>query len=160
MIQTLEIQNFKSIRYLQMDCRRVNLFIGEPNTGKSNILEALGLFSVPHTWEIRDFVRMESMDDLFYEHDISQRVMVRYDGGESSEIWLPDSLKSGHGYTRVSRISTDEICTIRAHPCPIERETKVRRAFTAYQSVSIRSIRVNPCTARSKVSGDQSFSST
>ena len=37
--------------------------------------------------------------------------------------WLPDSLKSGHGYTRVSRISTDEICTIRAHPCPIERET-------------------------------------
>jgi hypothetical protein len=49
----------------------------------------------------------------------------------------------------------DEICTIRAHPCPIERETKVRRAFTAYQSVSIRSIRVNPCTARSKVSGDQ-----
>jgi len=77
MIQTLEIQNFKSIRYLQMDCRRVNLFIGEPNTGKSNILEALGLFSVPHTWEIRDFVRMESMDDLFYEHDISQKVMVR-----------------------------------------------------------------------------------
>jgi hypothetical protein len=73
----------------------------------------------------------------------------------TGEIWLPDSLKSGHGYTRVSRISTDEICTIRAHPCPIERETKVRRAFTAYQSVSIRSIRVNPCTARSKVSGDQ-----
>jgi len=85
MIQTLEIQNFKSIRHLQMDCRRVNLFIGEPNTGKSNILEALGLFSIPHTWEIQDFVRMESMDDLFYEHDISQRVMVRYDGGESSE---------------------------------------------------------------------------
>jgi len=88
MIQTLEIQNFKSIRHLQMDCRRVNLFIGEPNTGKSNILEALGLFSIPHTWEIQDFVRMESMDDLFYEHDISQRVMVRYDGGESSEISL------------------------------------------------------------------------
>ncbi len=88
MIQTLEIQNFKSIRHLRLDCRWVNLFIGEPNTGKSNILEALGLFSIPHTWEIRDFVRMESMDDLFYEHDISQKVMVRYDGGESSEISL------------------------------------------------------------------------
>jgi len=88
MIQTLEIQNFKSIRHLRLDCRRVNLFIGEPNTGKSNILEALGLFSVPHTWEIRDFVRMERMDDLFYEHDISQKVVVRYDGEEPSEISL------------------------------------------------------------------------
>jgi len=88
MIQTLEIQNFKSIRHLRLDCRRVNLFIGEPNTGKSNILEALGLFSIPHTWEIRDFVRMESMDDLFYEHDISQEVLVRYNGGESAEISL------------------------------------------------------------------------
>jgi len=80
MIQTLEIQNFKSIRHLRLDCRRVNLFIGEPNTGKSNILEALGLFSVPHTWEIRDFVRMERMEDLFYNQDISQPVTVQWEG--------------------------------------------------------------------------------
>ncbi len=86
MIQTLEIQNFKSIRYLQMDCRRVNLFIGEPNTGKSNILEALGLFSVPHTWEIRDFVRMERMEDLFYNQDISQPVTVQWEGKFASPL--------------------------------------------------------------------------
>jgi len=38
-IRNLEIQNFKSIKYLQLDCKQVNIFIGEPNVGKSNILE-------------------------------------------------------------------------------------------------------------------------
>lgn len=41
MIGNLGIRNFKSIKDLDLDCRRVNLFIGEPNTGKSNILEVL-----------------------------------------------------------------------------------------------------------------------
>ena len=45
MITTLNIERFKSIRTLELSCRRVNVFIGEPNTGKSNILEALGLLS-------------------------------------------------------------------------------------------------------------------
>ena len=35
MIGTLEIKNFKSIRALRLDCKRINVFIGEPNTGKS-----------------------------------------------------------------------------------------------------------------------------
>ena len=45
MITKLGIKNFKSIKDLELDCKRVNVFIGEPNTGKSNILEALGLLS-------------------------------------------------------------------------------------------------------------------
>ncbi|GAB6286078.1 MAG: ATP/GTP-binding protein [Methanoregula sp.] len=45
MIERLQIKNFKSIKELELDCRRVNVFIGEPDTGKSNILEALGLLS-------------------------------------------------------------------------------------------------------------------
>ena len=45
MINTLEINRFKSIKSLTLNCRKINLFIGEPNTGKSNILEALGLWS-------------------------------------------------------------------------------------------------------------------
>jgi AAA15 family ATPase/GTPase len=45
MINSLTIRNFKSIKDLTIDCKRINLFIGEPNTGKSNILEALGLLS-------------------------------------------------------------------------------------------------------------------
>lgn len=35
----VEIKNFKSIKDLRLDCKRVNIFIGKPNVGKSNILE-------------------------------------------------------------------------------------------------------------------------
>lgn len=38
MISPVSIQNFKSIRHLEFEARRVNVFIGEPNTGKSNFL--------------------------------------------------------------------------------------------------------------------------
>ncbi|MGC8944552.1 MAG: AAA family ATPase [Anaerolineae bacterium] len=82
MIQTLEIQNFKSIRHLRIDCRRVNVFIGEPNTGKSNILESLGIFSAPFTGDFGDFVRMEEMTDLFYNHNLRDEITIR--AGQSS----------------------------------------------------------------------------
>ncbi|MCY7358230.1 MAG: AAA family ATPase [Rudanella sp.] len=39
----VEIKNFKSIKDLRLDCKRVNIFIGKPNVGKSNILEGLGM---------------------------------------------------------------------------------------------------------------------
>ncbi|MFN3762347.1 MAG: AAA family ATPase, partial [Anaerolineae bacterium] len=77
MIQTLEIHNFKSIRHLVLDCRRVNVFIGEPNTGKSNILEAVGVFSVPFTGCFRDFIRMENMADVFCDSRLEETVRRR-----------------------------------------------------------------------------------
>jgi AAA15 family ATPase/GTPase len=48
-VEKLEIKNFKSIRDLTLTgFRRINLFIGRPNVGKSNLLEALGIFSVEY----------------------------------------------------------------------------------------------------------------
>src|ERR1019366_1006479 len=45
-IDNIEIKNFKSIRHQKIEgCKRINVFIGYPNTGKSNILEALSLAS-------------------------------------------------------------------------------------------------------------------
>ncbi len=41
MIENIHIQNFKSIYDLEIDMGRVNLFIGENGSGKSNLLEAL-----------------------------------------------------------------------------------------------------------------------
>jgi hypothetical protein len=43
MIGRLSIQRFKSIESLTIECRRINLFIGPPDSGKTNILEALYL---------------------------------------------------------------------------------------------------------------------
>lgn len=45
MIQSLKIERFKSIRSLSIPCRKVNVFIGPPDTGKTNILEALYFLS-------------------------------------------------------------------------------------------------------------------
>jgi len=70
MITKLSVSNFKSVRQLDIECKKVNLFIGEPNTGKSNILEALALLS----WcgqsgqePLSHYVRFELMQYLFYD---------------------------------------------------------------------------------------------
>jgi putative AbiEii toxin of type IV toxin-antitoxin system len=68
MITTFDIQHFKSVKNIHLDCRRINLFIGEPNTGKSNILEALGFLSwCAYGGELRDYVRLDKTQDLFYD---------------------------------------------------------------------------------------------
>jgi AAA15 family ATPase/GTPase len=82
MIKNLEIENFKSIKHLKLDCKRINLFIGEPNTGKSNILESLGLLShLPyrHLAPFEDFVRFESMSNLFYDEDLENKIEIKFD---------------------------------------------------------------------------------
>ncbi|MGO8705535.1 MAG: AAA family ATPase [Candidatus Brocadiia bacterium] len=68
MINTLDIKGFKSVREAHLECKRINLFIGEPNTGKSNILEALGFLSwCARGGTIAGYVRMAEARDLFYD---------------------------------------------------------------------------------------------
>ncbi|MGH7496447.1 MAG: AAA family ATPase [bacterium] len=84
MIKSLEIKNFKSIKHLSLECRRVNLFIGKPNAGKSNLLESVGLFSLPFVLTnnisaIREIIRLENATDLFHAHDLNEPVEVNTD---------------------------------------------------------------------------------
>ncbi|MEO6687279.1 MAG: AAA family ATPase, partial [Dyadobacter sp.] len=84
-INHIEIKNFKSIQHLEIDgLRKINLFIGKPNVGKSNILEALSLFTIPYlkdnpSKKITDLIRLESLSDIFCRWNIEQRstIMVR-----------------------------------------------------------------------------------
>jgi hypothetical protein len=83
MITRLAISNFKSVRQLEVECKKVNLFIGEPNTGKSNILEALGLLSWcghPVGGPLNHYVRFQSMQDLFYDQLLDQEVTILASG--------------------------------------------------------------------------------
>ena len=49
MTTRIEIKNFKSVKHVVLkNCKRINLLIGKPNVGKSNILEALSAFSLPY----------------------------------------------------------------------------------------------------------------
>ncbi len=91
-VTTLEIKNFKSIKHLQMNCKRLNVFIGEPNVGKSNILEALGLFSADFSTRedkfLSEFVRYEQFSNLFYDDDLQLvvEVNVEQNGHQLSAI--------------------------------------------------------------------------
>ncbi|MCL4459571.1 MAG: AAA family ATPase [Chloroflexi bacterium] len=79
MIKNLEVKNFKSIKYLKLDCKRVNIFIGKPNTGKSNILESMGIFSLPYG-NLSNLVRFENnMINLFYDQDLTEKIEIKAD---------------------------------------------------------------------------------
>lgn len=78
-IQNLKIQNFKSIKEMDLDCGRVNLFVGKPNVGKSNILEAMsllgGFYSTNKQKFLSEFIRYETLKNLF--NDYGQPIQIK-----------------------------------------------------------------------------------
>jgi AAA15 family ATPase/GTPase len=75
-IKHIEITNFKSIKHLEInDCNKVNVFIGQPNAGKSNILEALGLFGSLDE-SIDPMLRYNKNDELFFEGDVFSGISI------------------------------------------------------------------------------------
>lgn len=68
-VKEIKICNFKSLTNVTLeDCRTYNLLLGRPNVGKSNILEALSLFSLPYL----TMTKRELGDMVRYQHDISE----------------------------------------------------------------------------------------
>src|SRR5258706_4519699 len=78
-IDNIEIKNFKSIRHLKIEgCKRVNVFIGYPNVGKSNILEALSLFSInQNNLTFHSNIRIEKLTTIFYDGNIENNLEVK-----------------------------------------------------------------------------------
>lgn len=72
-VDQLRIRHFKSIANLDIHPSRINVFIGEPNVGKSNILEAIGLLGFAYGVEginddiLKNYVRYEEPSNLFYD---------------------------------------------------------------------------------------------
>ncbi len=81
-IDNIEIKNFKSIRHQKIEgCRKINVFIGYPNVGKSNILEALSTiqFCKPNSKRsFHDFCRYETSAEIFFEANVKERARVSY----------------------------------------------------------------------------------
>lgn len=79
---SVTIRNFKSIKSVTLfDCRRINVLIGRPNVGKSNILEALALFDVPYmvnssTKSLKNLVRIENAAELFHNGILTTPIEV------------------------------------------------------------------------------------
>ena len=76
----VRIFNFKSIKELQFSCKRINLFIGYPNVGKSNIIEALSLLDesiLDGLFKLKNHVRYSKYQDLFYMKNVNSNIVVQ-----------------------------------------------------------------------------------
>ena len=70
----IKIENFKSLRSVELkDCNRINVLIGKPNVGKSNILEALSLFQFLDRENLlaerlfKELIRIDNATELFFD---------------------------------------------------------------------------------------------
>ena len=101
MIKKLHIKNFKSIKELDLNCARVNVFIGEPNTGKSNILEAIGIYCLPNMtnfWQIQQLIRIERNYNIFYNEDTSEKIEINLTLDNSEIYLLTWEYYNGHAF--------------------------------------------------------------
>jgi AAA15 family ATPase/GTPase len=79
------IENFKSLRKVELtDCRRINVLIGKPNVGKSNLLEALSFFSLAHNRSserinpaLESYIRYENSGELFFDGNRQQPIKIQ-----------------------------------------------------------------------------------
>lgn len=87
-INQIHIKNFKSIRDSHIhECRRINLFIGRPNVGKSNFIEALSMFSIPYLKEnsskkLSNLIRIENETELFYNGNWEKETLINTNIGD------------------------------------------------------------------------------
>ncbi len=91
-INNLSIKNFKSVKDLKMDCKRINVIIGKPNVGKSNILEAISLLNPLHLPRnnakfLSDFIRYEDLSNLFYDDKIASSIEITADNLNTIINW-------------------------------------------------------------------------
>lgn len=94
MIQNLYIRNYKSIDKLDLNCSRINVLIGEPNSGKSNILESLDLSYLSwmmsanegdkkenkDTIDLKSFFRVNKVADMFHLGNLNSPISVAHPG--------------------------------------------------------------------------------
>ncbi|NNN07414.1 MAG: AAA family ATPase [Elusimicrobia bacterium] len=121
MIKKLAVKNFKSIKDVALDCRRINVFIGEPNVGKSNLLEALGLFSLPYFGDGTAFsrlIRFENFANVFRDADVGSPVSVTAEDERKARHDFSIAMENGH-YNGVYKIE------------PVASEAPVVLRFTA-----------------------------
>lgn len=79
----IKIENFKSLHSVELkDCNRINVLIGKPNVGKSNILEALSLFSLINQSDpfnshlFKELIRVDKNVELFFDGEDTQPITI------------------------------------------------------------------------------------
>jgi AAA15 family ATPase/GTPase len=104
MIRELHIRNYKSVKAADLSCKRVNVFIGEPNTGKTNILESIALlhlfadrYKTYREDDVSFMLRVSQWTQLFHDQDPSQplsvtadktKVELRYNSKKKIDVYI------------------------------------------------------------------------
>ena len=83
-IKNISIQNFKSLEKVDIQgCKTFNLFIGRPNVGKSNIIEALSCLAIPYLYPMKKTIgsvfRIERASALFFNGNVSTPIEIKTD---------------------------------------------------------------------------------
>lgn len=92
LIKSVRIRNFKSVKSIDLiGCKRINILIGRPNVGKTNIIEALSLFSLPFmegncSKKITNFIRFENEPELFYDGNFETPIIVAVGEAKASIV--------------------------------------------------------------------------
>lgn len=76
MIDHIKIENYKSLKSVEFSCKRINIITGEPNSGKSNLIEALSFFSPGFFENINSIVRFRTTADLYYDNIIKNTIII------------------------------------------------------------------------------------
>lgn len=113
LIKNLQIKNFKSVRDLALECDRINIFIGKPNAGKSNILEAISLLGAGYSTGkfMEGFVRYKSIVQLFSNFNFHIPILVTAD---EFTVRLKSSEPAGifnflTGYSSIEKMQENQI---------------------------------------------------
>lgn len=90
LLTEVAIKNFKSIKEIEFQTSRVNLFIGKPNSGKSNILEALAMTQFVSDKSYPDLfnnplLRCNEVSGLFFDNNIDGPIQIKTN---KSHFWL------------------------------------------------------------------------
>lgn len=130
-VENIHIENFKSLKDTVLEaCRTYNLLLGRPNVGKSNILEALSLFSVPYLMmekrELNDLLRYQhGMSELFSDGNVVCPIMVqagnyqvslehtgnaKFKWSMESEAWCDNLMVSGGKIT--TKKGVGDVCPL------------------------------------------------
>ena len=108
-IKHIEIKNFKSIRHVKIDgCKKINVFIGYPNVGKSNVLEGLGLFCIENDkFSVADAMRFEETSTVFFNGNIHASAEITLNHIAKIKLDYSESVLKFERYDLADRLGFD-----------------------------------------------------
>ena len=78
-LQKVEIDDFKCIDHLEFEPAKINLIVGRNNTGKTSLLEAIG---IPHDVGIVE--RYDRLQHMIFSGKESAKIMCKFDSTETN----------------------------------------------------------------------------